>query len=162
MPWKAVPNPVRRKRLFSYLKSHPLTSAPGVRRAGFGADLWRLYGNRINTAKRDVGIDMTAYVAKENKNIRAGAADSVIVFLMEHPDASSETVLSSIRTDFYRSGLSLEAGRRAAGIIPPGYVTEAEAAKRVGVTRACVSKRVRGGKIPYVKFERLVYVPENI
>lgn len=130
-----------KQRLRTYLGEHPDAIVRDLKVAGLMWDLYFGYEGSLDDARRDAGIDKKSAVAKRKEKI--------ITYLKEHPNATTrdlkETELRNAFYSVYR--YRIDEARRDAGIITDGYVSGAEAARMLGITRQFVSDLFKRHKL---------------
>ena len=136
----------RSKRIIlNYLTQHPTATVGDLRSASLGLDLSIGYHDRINDARREAGLKQRKYTKLSKKERK----QRLLGYLRENTEAScNDIVEAGLRTDFKAIyNFNLTDARRDAGIIKPGYVLAAEAARLWGVSRQYVSKMYKQCKI---------------
>ncbi len=128
-----------RRRVLDYLRGHPDYSADDLRGAGLGYDLFVGYGNRTNSARRELGLEerlagfRPAPIGRRQQNVMA--------YLKAHPDVTRRDLASAgLNRDLRIAYGGINAARIAAGILPEGYISGAEASRTLGLSKERVSQ----------------------
>ncbi len=146
-----------RQRVREHLAAHPDSKRRDLEHAGLGWDLLIGYSGRINAARRDLALPERprgTRVSREQRRQRLAA------YLAEHPAATSRDLehMGYSRDLCVAYGNCMDAARRAAGVLPAGYVSAAEAARKLRVSREWISQLVGTGQLEGYRLGRRLYV----
>ncbi len=149
-----------KKRLSEYVTGNPVATTSDVRKAGFGWDLSLGYGNRLNDAKREVGIDIERIYSERRRTLKERHKDEIISFLNDNRTATAYDIKEAGLGHALDYGYNrrLNDARRDAGILRVGYVSAAETSRMLGLSRERVSQFFYANRLEGYTVGRHVFI----
>jgi len=146
-----------RQEIRDYLTNHPKATGGDLRKAGLHGKLRSAYDCNLTNARRDAGLHIPD---KEERGEES--RNRVLSYLKEHPNARyTDLEEVGLLTDFnfvYKGKGNIMSARRDAGIVPTDYISAAEAARELDVSRERVSQLFEKGQLDGYKLGRSVYI----
>lgn len=156
-----------RQRVLEHLIKHPTATVADVRKAGLSWHLRLGYGNRLNDARKDANIDVKLLYAERLKKveerhneIEKRRKEKVITFFKKHPKTTKPYIIKAgLGRDFnFAYNGAINRARKDAGILTDEYVSAAETARQLDVSKERVSQLFEGKKLNGYRLGRLVYI----
>lgn len=153
---KKNPEKVERskQKILNYLREHPDDTTVNIERAGLDFDLFIGYNNRLNVARRELGLKERPKRISESQRRRR-----LLAYMKKHPNAT--------RDDIYNAGYSQDinilhrsiyALRRDAGLVNDEYVSTEEAARALGIERKAVLYLFWKDRLDGIRLGRNIYI----
>ena len=162
-----------RRQVAEYLKEHPNATRREIRKAGLGWELAFGYHNNINNARRDAGIDMASIIEnrrrklvhyweknlEKRKLIIEKQRIELIQYLEKNPFATKKDILNAgFGRVLLKSTGGLQGAKKDANIIKEGYISAAEAARILEITRERSSQLFEKGQLEGYRLGRFIYI----
>ncbi len=136
-----------REEVSKYLREHPSATVKDLEEAGLSYHLSVGYDNRLNDARREVGIEESPKGKQPLKSRREYREDA-LDFIRDNPDAIFEDVKNvGYYSDLWCEGESITQLRIDAGVIPEDSIKAVEAAQILGVSKTTITNRIKAGKL---------------